>query len=129
MAVRHGNFVSAVLWSFLQISSERLVQAAVFLVTARLLGPGEFGVAALAIAPAAIATHVMRGVVIAVVQRPHETEGFLSACFWFALAISVAMSFVMIVFAPAAGAILHLPQIVPLMSVCAIAPVVSALCV
>src|SRR5215218_5701941 len=53
MPALRSKIASGVVWSFFQIAAERLIQAAAFLTTARLLGPAEFGLAALAVAPTA----------------------------------------------------------------------------
>ena len=123
----HGKMTVGVMWSLFQIVSERLVQTAVFLIAARLLGPSEFGLAALVVAPTAIATHVVRGVVQALVQKPAPTRSFLSACFWFALAVSLAMSAVLVGIAPIVASTLDAPEYVPLMLVCAVAPIAAAI--
>lgn len=75
--------VKAAWWSALQSWGARLVSLAVFVVLARLLGPEEFGLAALALVVITLIQVLMEhGIGESIIQRPKITREELNTSFW-----------------------------------------------
>ncbi len=82
--------VRGALWSLLQVLAERLTQTVVMLTAALFLGPHDFGVAAMATAPALIAASTLQTGNQLIVQRDEATQHFLDTAFWLFLLLGAA---------------------------------------
>lgn len=69
------------IWSLLQVLAERFTQTVVMLTAALFLGPHEFGVAAMATAPAIVTAATLQSGNQLVIQREDATPGFLDTAF------------------------------------------------
>ena len=87
-------------WSLGQMVVERGLQAALFFIVAKLLGPTEFGIAAISISLPMVFVATMAGVLQIVIQRRTLTDGFLLSTFWLALAIGSVFTLVSLLLAP-----------------------------
>ncbi|WP_086999748.1 oligosaccharide flippase family protein [Rhizobium sullae] len=114
-------------WSLVQICAERATQASVFLITARLLGPTDLGMAAMAVAPALIANHALQGVTQTVIQREDAGPGYLSACFVCAIGSSLLMAMLIVAAAPILSSAVGDPLIDDLMRASALAPALTGI--
>lgn len=112
----------AAAWSLIQICGERATQAGVFILTARLLGPADFGRAAVAVAPALIANYALQGITQAVIQREDTSPSYLSACLACAIGTSVLMAMLIFAAAPMVSSAVGDPLVGELMRVSALAP-------
>jgi Membrane protein involved in the export of O-antigen and teichoic acid len=73
--------VRGTLWSLIQIIVERLTQTVVFLIAAALLGPHQFGIAALATAPAVVMASTLQTGSQLIVRRQAIDEDHLNSIF------------------------------------------------
>ncbi|MGH1587936.1 oligosaccharide flippase family protein [Methylobacterium phyllosphaerae] len=127
MLAQREQIKGAFLWSLLQVFSERVVQAILFFVIAKLLGPEDLGVASIAVTISAIATYIMQGVVQYVVQIRDDSERHLSALFAIAIAVSLCMSASAAVGGHLLARALDAEQLIGLSYVCALSPLAAAL--
>jgi len=81
--------VRGTIWSVLQAVGDKGLIAILTLVLARMLGPEEIGVAAVATGPVMIVISALRGFSDVVVRAEEETPSLLNAVFWVALAAAV----------------------------------------
>lgn len=114
-------------WSLGQMVVERGLQAALFFIVAKLLGPTEFGIAAISISLPMVFVATMAGVLQIVIQRRTLTDGFLLSTFWLALAIGGVFTLVSMLLAPLVAHFVGVPDLVRYMSLAAFAPLITAL--
>ncbi|PST27155.1 hypothetical protein C7U60_02385 [Mesorhizobium plurifarium] len=114
-----------VAWSFVQICAERASQAAIFIITARLLGPADFGMAAMAVAPALIANHTLQGITQSVIQRDDLGPGYVGASLACAIGSSLLMAMLIVAAAPMVSYIVGDDLAGDLMRVSALAPALA----
>lgn len=79
-------------WSLLQVLAERFTQTVVMLTAALFLGPHDFGIAAMATAPAIIAAATLQSGNQLVVQREDADAHFLDTAFGLFISIGLAAS-------------------------------------
>lgn len=79
-----------IIWQFMQISGERILQAATFLILARLIGPNEFGVAAISLAAVNIFCGFLQGSAQHLVAKPELSPRQLSSFFWLVILLCIA---------------------------------------
>jgi O-antigen/teichoic acid export membrane protein len=91
--------IRGALWSLLQVLAERFTQTAVMLTAALFLGPHDFGVAAMATAPAIIAASALQSGSQLIVQREAASQSFLDAAFGLFLLIGIGSAAVICVVA------------------------------
>ena len=115
------------IWSLGQMLIERGLQAALFFIVAKLLGPAEFGIAAIAISLPMVFVATMAGVVQIVIQRRVLSEGFLLSAFWLAMVIGGSFTILTLLVAPLVAHLVSVPDITLYMSLAAFAPLISAL--
>ena len=82
------------IWSLLQVLAERFTQTVVMLTAALFLGPHDFGVAAMATAPAIIAASTLQSGNQLVVQREEADARFLDIAFGLFMAIGLVASLI-----------------------------------
>jgi O-antigen/teichoic acid export membrane protein len=73
--------IKGIFWSLVQVASERTTQTVVFLVAAAVLGPREFGIAALATSPAIIMMTTLQSGSQVIVQRAEADQDFGNSAF------------------------------------------------
>lgn len=87
-----NHAVSGALWTFGQILLERLAQAVVFLITARILGAEGFGIAAIAIAPAVVLSAALQSASQVIIRFEAESSDnrpyAFSACVMWGIVLS-----------------------------------------
>lgn len=122
-ADRPGPVKSAVFWSYALTIGRVGTTTVVTFVLAKLLGPAEFGVVAMAVLILGLAQMLMQqGLVSAIVQRDQLTDDHLDAAFVVLLLAGVAVAALMAAFSPLWALINREPQ---LTAVClALAPLV-----
>ncbi|GHC91787.1 oligosaccharide flippase family protein [Novosphingobium pokkalii] len=90
------------IWSLLQVLAERFTQTVVMLTAALFLGPHEFGVAAMATAPAIVTAATLQSGNQLVIQRDEATPAFLDTAFslflWLGVLAAVAIAALAFVF-------------------------------
>ncbi|CAN5275744.1 N/A [soil metagenome] len=118
---------SGVFWNIVQTVGERFFQTLVFFVVARLLQPTAFGLAAMAVAPAAVFAAVMQGASQVIVQEKDLTDSIAAAAFWFNVAAGVLLGFLIFVGAEPISELVSAPAMAPLMMATACVPVVAGL--
>jgi PST family polysaccharide transporter len=98
------------------------------LILARLLTPAEFGVAAM-VAPILVFVAALNdlGFAQAIIQRREITAEQISGLFWINLALSAALSLVLVALSPAAAALYGEPRVQALLAVTALFPVLNTL--
>jgi PST family polysaccharide transporter len=101
---------AGVFWNIVQTLGERFFQTLVFFVVARLLDPTAFGLAAMAVAPAAVFTAVMQGASQVIVQDREASPAFIAAAFWFNIAAGVALGVFVLVTAGPISLLVHAPR-------------------
>lgn len=96
------SMVTSSLWSLLEVISDRLLALVVILLLARLVGPEQFGVVAIAVALLAMSEAVAStGFANAVVQRRELTADHIASAFWGNLLLSLALAAGLALAAPA----------------------------
>lgn len=100
--------VRGAFWSLLQVFAERSTQTVVMLTAALFLGPRDFGLAAMATAPAIIIASTLQTGSQFVVQRPEADQTFLDTAF--SLFMVVGLAGALVIAAIAAGAFYALPD-------------------
>jgi O-antigen/teichoic acid export membrane protein len=118
---------SGFLWNIFQTVGERLFQTVVFFFVARLLEPTAFGLAAMAVAPAAVFAAVMQGASQIIVQDKTLTGAFEAAAFWFNIAAGIVLGLLIFIAAGPVSVLVHAPSIAPLMRATACVPVLAGL--
>jgi O-antigen/teichoic acid export membrane protein len=119
---------SAALWSILRVAGGSVTSFVLFLVLARLLGPTEFGVFALAGVVVEIGRIVAgAGVGDAVTRQPTLTEAFSSTSVWFALLVSLVAGGLLAAVAPFYAAAVHAPAVAPVIQALAATLPITAL--
>jgi O-antigen/teichoic acid export membrane protein len=107
-----------VLWKFVAQAGAQMVRLATVVILARLLRPGDYGVAALAIALAAFApTLGDMGMGSALVQTERATRVVRSTAFWGALAFGGSLSALLAIAALPVGRFVDDPRMGTMMSV------------
>ncbi|BCA63416.1 hypothetical protein HMP09_2650 [Sphingomonas sp. HMP9] len=89
--------ITGIVWQFLQIAADRVTQALVFLIVAKVIGPREFGFAALATTAAVIVMTTLQAGSQIVVQRKEVDETFLNSIFSLMAWLGGLSSLVMVV--------------------------------
>ena len=82
----------SIFWSFIEKWGGQLISASVFLLLARLLGPDDFGLAALAsVFISFMSAFVNQGFVPAIIQKEELSSKHLDTAFWSSLSIGTLM--------------------------------------
>jgi O-antigen/teichoic acid export membrane protein len=118
---------SGVFWNVVQTVGERFFQTIVFFFVARLLQPTAFGLAAMAVAPAAVFGAVMQGASQVIVQEKDLTGTFETAAFWFNITAGLLLGLLIFVAAGPISELVRAPTIAPLMMATACVPFLSGL--
>lgn len=94
--------IRGAIWSLLQVLAERFTQTVVMLTAALFLGPHEFGVAAMATAPAIVTAATLQSGNQLVIQREDATPAFLDTAFslflWLGVLAAIAIAALAFVF-------------------------------
>lgn len=115
------------MWNTFQTVGERLFQTVVFFFVARLLEPTAFGLAAMAVAPAAVFAAVMQGASQIIVQDKELTGAFEAAAFWFNIVAGIVLGLIIFVAAGPVSVLVHAPSMAPLMRATACVPLMAGL--
>jgi len=118
---------AGVFWNVVQTLGERFFQTLVFFVVARLLDPTAFGLAAMAVAPAAVFTAVMQGASQVIVQDREASPAFISAAFWFNIVAGLALGVFVLMTSGPVSLLVHAPAVAPLMMATASVPLLAGL--
>lgn len=118
---------AGVFWNVVQTLGERFFQTLVFFVVARLLDPTAFGLASMAVAPAAVFTAVMQGASQVIVQDREASPAFISAAFWFNIVAGLALGVFVLVTSGPVSLLVHAPAVAPLMMATASVPLLAGL--
>jgi len=98
-------------WTFVHTWGGQLLSLVVFLVLARLLTPGEFGLVAYAALFVGLAQIVIdQGFGDALIQRPSVTRSQIDTAFWVAIATGTVLTIIGIVFAGPLSAVLTVKE-------------------
>jgi len=115
-------------WTFLHTWGGQLLTLVVFLVLARLLTPGQFGLVALAAVFVAFAQLFLdQGFGDALIQRPTVTRGHIDTAFWVAVATGALLTLIGFVIAIPLATILQRPQLAPILQVLSLLFIISSL--
>jgi PST family polysaccharide transporter len=107
---------SAALWSFVLIAGRALIQFGLGIVLARLLGPGPFGLVAIALAFVAIGQLVVdAGAGAGLVQSPTLTEGLIRSAFTLQVTLGLLVGAAFVVSAPWISGFFDMPDLAPVM--------------
>lgn len=107
-----SRIISATMWVAAETWSRQGVMFAVFIVLARLLGPEDFGLAALSmVAPLILAVPVTIGIPEALIQRKHLDPAYFDSNFWFLTTIGFILSLVIWLFAGVVAIIFNDPRL------------------
>ncbi|HET6522629.1 MAG TPA: oligosaccharide flippase family protein, partial [Geminicoccaceae bacterium] len=102
----------SVAWAGLEIVSLLLLSFVTLIILARLLGPAEFGVAALALVTVQFLTMIVRSVFIdAIVQRERLEPGHLDSAFWAGALATLLFIVLCVLGAPWLGRVFHEPKL------------------
>lgn len=106
------SFRKAVGWSFVMTAGQQLTSLIITLVLARILGPEEFGIVAMALVFVAFAQlMVQQGMVPAIVQRPNLRAAHLDTAFIMVGAAAVVLTLALIAAAPLWAAVTDVPDL------------------
>lgn len=119
--------LSGSIWSLGQMLVERGLQAALFFIVAKLLGPAEFGVAAIAISLPMVFVATLYGTVQVIIQREDVSDDFLVTAFWFAIGLGAAFTLCTIALSPLIAHLVNAPNLVSYMIPAAFAPLATSL--
>ncbi|MFN0169844.1 MAG: MOP flippase family protein [Bryobacteraceae bacterium] len=108
-------------WSAVSRTTQQLIQTASTAILARLLGPGDYGLVAMA----SVFVNLLQqigdmGTGSAVVQRPELTPRLLSSIFWFNVALGLVAGGLLAAVSPLAALYYHEPQVSLILSVLAL---------
>lgn len=104
--------VKGVFWSAAERWSAQLLNTVVFLILARLLGPQDFGLVALAMAFISFAgIFVEAGFSQSIVQRADLRKSHLDTAFWSTIVLALLLGSIMFGLAPIIAALLKEPQL------------------
>lgn len=119
MALKHQVFHGSV-WSLAGTAGQQVVNFILFVMLARLLTPGDFGVMAIAAVVIDILVLIgCLGQVQALVQRPTLDDDTASTSFWTVQAFGLAMTAVVFFSAPLAASLFGMPQLEPVLQMLA----------
>jgi PST family polysaccharide transporter len=108
--------VQGAAWSAASRAGQQLLQTASTAVLARLLGPGAYGVMAMANFFINFLQQISDlGTGAAVIQRDHLDDGLLDSIFWFNVSISLAAAGLLWAIAPLAVTFYREPQVAPVL--------------
>jgi O-antigen/teichoic acid export membrane protein len=117
---------SGVLWTVAQKWGVRVSSLVTLAVLARLVEPHEFGVVAMAMVYIALLNLLADfGFASYVVQATDPDQRLLSTAFWFSAGASVLLAALMTALAPLVAALVHTPELTPVLQVLALAVVVN----
>jgi len=119
--------LSGSIWSLGQMLVERGLQAALFFIVAKLLGPAEFGVAAIAISLPLVFVATLYGTVQVIIQRNEVDDDFLVTAFWFAIGLGLMFSIITIALSPLVAHLVKSPELLVYMIPAAFAPLATSL--
>lgn len=122
--LRFGSEVVArsAVWRLVEIAGGEGLTFVFTLLMARLLGPEDFGLVAVATVTVTLAVLVVRfGVAEAIIQHPRPTERHLHTALWANLALGLGAALLVAVLAPPIAALAQKPRLVPILW--ALAPV------
>ena len=109
--------VSGVLWTVLQKWVVRVGGLVTVAILARLLGPDDFGVVAIAMTVIPLIYLLSDlGFSTYVVQAADVSQRVLSTAFWYSVCAGIALAAGLVLLAPALGAAFALPQVVPVLT-------------
>lgn len=111
-AGRSRAAVHGVLWSTLNSIAPSAVSAGVFLATSRVLLPAQFGLVALAVNIATVASAIVpAGFGDAIVQRTEIEPDHLDAAFWLCFGVSILMYGALLLGTPAMAGYFHASEL------------------
>ncbi|SEH27962.1 oligosaccharide flippase family protein [Rhizobium sp. NFR12] len=116
-------------WSLAQVLVERLTQTVVFLIAAALLGPHEFGVAALSTAPAVIMASTLQSGSQIIIQRRLLEDEFINSVFGLFLLLGLCGSALLLIASALLGHWETFSGLSAMVAVTSIAPLVAAFAV
>jgi O-antigen/teichoic acid export membrane protein len=126
-SLRHAA-VRGLAWTMLRSVSSRVIGSVVFVVLARLLDPKAFGTVALAsVFVVLISLLVESGFGEAVIQRKEVTQSDLDTAFWVSNAMGVGLALIMTACAGLLSALLHQPELAPVLRALSVMFVFAAL--
>lgn len=116
------TFGSAVKWSYLSQGAEQGLNTAFTFGLACLLGPQDFGIAAMAMAYILLIKMILeQGLVAAIIQRKDLTEEHLESVFWLNLIVSAILVVVSVSASHWWAAANHTPVLAPIIAVLTLA--------
>ena len=116
------SFLNSVKWAYTGNWGEKIFSALFSIVVAGILGPRDFGIAAIAMVYIAfLQLFLDQGLAAALIQRKNLEQEHMDAVFWMDLALSVFLVGFSILFSRSWATINHAPQvaiIIPVYSLC-----------
>ncbi len=119
--------LNGAMWSFLQTITERIIQFVVFFFVAKQLGPHDFGVATIVIAPAAIFIATLEGITAAIVQSSQVEESDYDGFFIIGIFWGAVFSLLILLSGPVLAFATNEHLVRELVPYCAVVPIISAL--
>jgi O-antigen/teichoic acid export membrane protein len=121
---KQPSFLNSVKWAYTGNWGEKIFSALFSVIVAGILGPRDFGVAAIALVYIGfLQLFLDQGLAAALIQRKNLEQEHADAVFWMDLALSVFLVGLSILFSRSWAAINHAPQvavIIPVYSLCII---------
>lgn len=110
-----GIAASGVAWTTTQTWVVKVTGMVTVVILARLLSPEDFGVVAIAMAlPPLLQLIADMGLSTYILQAEKPTARTYSTFFWYSAVMGAALSVVLLIAAPAIGALLDTPEVVPI---------------
>lgn len=121
--------VTSGVWVALTNVLDRVLQLGMVLLVARLIGPGSYGVMALALVVMSALTQLSRlGIDAALIQREEaDVDAYLDTAWVMQNVRGLLVAAVLLVSAPGAATLFDEPQLTPVLRVLALSPVLSGL--
>ena len=118
----------AAIWTYAGVFADRVIRFVVFLIVARLVRPGDFGVVLLSLlAVEAVQTLLNVGLPTALLQETETPGPLLNTVFFINLTMNGLAAGTLVLASGALSSFAHTPEAAPLLRVLAVTPVISAL--
>jgi O-antigen/teichoic acid export membrane protein len=115
-----GKAATGAGWSGAAMAARQLLSLGAVAILARKLGPGAYGLMAMASTVIVFLVNFRDlGTAAAIIQRPTVSQELLSTLFWTNLGLGMALSILVILGAGSAAAFFHEPQLTPVLRVLA----------
>jgi O-antigen/teichoic acid export membrane protein len=125
---KQPSFLNSVKWAYTGNWGEKIFSGLFSIIVAGILGPRDFGVAAIALVYIGfLQLFLDQGLAAALIQRKHLEQEHADAVFWMDLALSVFLVAVSILFSRSWAAINHAPQVAVIIPVYSLCIVIEAL--